>query len=62
MNIIKGIGQGISNAAGGLWEAAKGVLGGFKDNVLGFFWYPLSFKMGDVMLLVNGSHEELQVE
>lgn len=37
MNIIKGIGQGISNAAGGLWEATKGVLGGFKDNVLGFF-------------------------
>lgn len=37
MNIIRGIGQGISNAAGGLWDAAKGVLGGFKDNVLGFF-------------------------
>lgn len=37
MNIIRGIGQGISKAAGGLWDAAKGVLGGFKDNVLGFF-------------------------
>lgn len=37
MNIIRGIGQGISNAASGLWDAAKGVLGGFKDNVLGFF-------------------------
>ncbi len=37
MNIIRGIGQGISNAAGGLWDTAKGVLGGFKDNVLGFF-------------------------
>lgn len=37
MNIIRGIGQGIINAAGGLWDAAKGVLGGFKDNVLGFF-------------------------
>lgn len=36
-NIIRGIGQGISNAAGGLWDAAKGVLGGFKDNVLSFF-------------------------
>lgn len=37
INIIRGIGQGISNAAGGLWDAAKEVLGGFKDNVLGFF-------------------------
>lgn len=37
MNIIRGIGQGISNAAGGLWDAAKGVLGGFKNNVLSFF-------------------------
>ncbi|WP_425278182.1 phage tail protein [Enterococcus casseliflavus] len=37
MNIIRGIGQGISNAAGGLWDAAKAVLGGFKDNVLSFF-------------------------
>lgn len=36
-NIIAGIGSGISNAAGGLWKAAKGVLGGFKDNVLDFF-------------------------
>lgn len=37
INIIKGIAKGISNAAGQLWNAAKGVLGGFKDKVLGFF-------------------------
>jgi phage-related protein len=37
MDIIRGIAGGISGAAGGLWDAAKSVLGGFKDNVLGFF-------------------------
>lgn len=36
-NIILGIGKGISNSAGELWKAAKNVLGGFKDKVLGFF-------------------------
>lgn len=37
INIIKGIAKGISSAADQLWNAAKGVLGGFKDKVLGFF-------------------------
>lgn len=37
INIIKGIAKGISSVAGQLWNAAKGVLGGFKDKVLGFF-------------------------
>lgn len=36
-NIIQGIGKGISSSAGALWDSAKKVLGGFKDNVLGFF-------------------------
>lgn len=36
-DIIAGIASGIGNAAGDLWDAAKGVLGGFKDKVLGFF-------------------------
>lgn len=36
-DIIAGIASGIGNAAGALWDAAKGVLGGFKDKVLGFF-------------------------
>lgn len=36
-NIILGIGKGISSSAGELWKAAKNVLGGFKDKVLGFF-------------------------
>ena len=36
-DIIRGIASGIGNAAGALWDAAKGVLGGFKDKVLGFF-------------------------
>ena len=36
-NIIAGIGSGISSSASALWDAAKGVLGSFKDNVLGFF-------------------------
>lgn len=37
VNIIRGIANGISNAAGMLWDAAKRVLGSFKDKVLGFF-------------------------
>ncbi|PWJ49141.1 phage tail protein [Faecalicatena contorta] len=37
LNIISGIANGISSAAGALWEAASGVLGGFKDKVLGYF-------------------------
>ena len=37
VNIIKGIANGISNAASSLWDAAKRVLGSFKDKVLGFF-------------------------
>lgn len=37
INIIRGIANGISNAAGMLWDAAKRVLGSFKDKVLGFF-------------------------
>ena len=36
-NIIKGIANGLRNAGGQLWEAAKGVLGSFKDRVLSFF-------------------------
>lgn len=37
MDIIRGISGGISGAASGLWDAAKSVLGGFKDKVTGFF-------------------------
>lgn len=37
VNIIKGIANGLANAAGLLWSAAKGVLGSFKDKVLSFF-------------------------
>lgn len=37
IDIIKGIASGIGTAAGALWDAAKSVLGGFKDKVLGFF-------------------------
>lgn len=37
VNIIKGIANGLANAAGMLWSAAKGVLGSFKDKVLSFF-------------------------
>ena len=36
-NIIKGIANGLANAAGMLWSAVKGVLGSFKDKVLSFF-------------------------
>lgn len=37
VNIIRGIANGISSSAGALWNAAKGVLGSFKDKVLAFF-------------------------
>ncbi|WP_208560636.1 phage tail protein [Marinilactibacillus kalidii] len=36
-NIIDGIGRGLKNAGGALWNTAKSLLGSFKDNVLGFF-------------------------
>lgn len=36
-NIIQGIANGLRNAASMLWDAVKGVLGSFKDNVLAFF-------------------------
>lgn len=36
-NIISGIANGLKNAGSALWDAAKGVLGSFKDNVLSFF-------------------------
>ena len=36
-NIIKGIANGLASAGGQLWDAVKGVLGSFKDKVLGFF-------------------------
>lgn len=37
INIISGIANGLRNAASQLWDAVKGVLGSFKDNVLSFF-------------------------
>ena len=37
VNIIRGIANGLANAAGMLWNAVKGVLGSFKDKVLSFF-------------------------
>lgn len=36
-NIISGIASGLRNAGSALWEAVKGVLGSFKDQVLSFF-------------------------
>lgn len=36
-NIISGIANGLRNAGSALWEAVKGVLGSFKDQVLSFF-------------------------
>ena len=36
-NIISGIANGLASAGGALWDAVKGVLGSFKDNVLAFF-------------------------
>ena len=36
-NIIQGIANGLKNAGNMLWDAVKGVLGSFKDNVLAFF-------------------------
>lgn len=37
INIISGIASGLRSAAHMLWDAVKGVLGGFKENVLAFF-------------------------
>lgn len=37
INIISGIASGLCSAAHMLWDAVKGVLGGFKENVLAFF-------------------------
>lgn len=37
INIISGIASGLHSAAHMLWDAVKGVLGGFKENVLAFF-------------------------
>lgn len=37
INIISGIASGLRSAAYMLWDAVKGVLGGFKENVLAFF-------------------------
>lgn len=37
INIISGIASGLRSAAHMLWNAVKGVLGGFKENVLAFF-------------------------
>lgn len=36
-NIIRGIAGGLKNAGSMLWDAVKGILGNFKDNVLEFF-------------------------
>lgn len=36
-NIISGIANGLRNAGGQLWDAVKGILGNFKDQVLNFF-------------------------
>ena len=37
INVISGIASGLRSAAHMLWDAVKGVLGGFKENVLAFF-------------------------
>lgn len=37
INIISGIASGLRSAAHMLWDAVKGVLGGFKENILAFF-------------------------
>lgn len=37
INIISGIASGLRSTAHMLWDAVKGVLGGFKENVLAFF-------------------------
>ena len=37
INIISGIASGLRSAAHMLWDAVKGGLGGFKENVLAFF-------------------------
>ena len=52
-NIIAGIASGIGQAAGSLWEAAKSVLGGFKDNVLAFFGIHSPSLWGKNMVGIN---------
>lgn len=53
INIIKGIASGIGQAAGSLWDAAKSVLGGFKDNVLSFFGIHSPSLWGKNMVGIN---------
>lgn len=45
-NIIAGIANGLANAGEALWDAVKGVLGSFKDKVLGFFGIESPAKWG----------------
>ena len=45
-NIIAGIANGLANAGEALWDAVKGVLGSFKDKVLGFFGIESPSKWG----------------
>lgn len=52
-NIIAGIASGIGQAAGSLWDAAKSVLGGFKDNVLAFFGIHSPSLWGKNMVGIN---------
>ena len=37
LNIISGIKEGLISAGGQLWDAVKGILGSFKENVMDFF-------------------------
>ena len=46
INIISGIASGLRSAAHMLWDAVKGVLGGFKENVLAFFGIHSSSRRG----------------
>lgn len=45
-DIIAGIANGLANAGEALWDAVKGVLGSFKDKVLGFFGIESPSKWG----------------
>jgi hypothetical protein len=47
INIISGIASGLRSAAHMLWDAVKGVLGGFKENVLAFFGIHSPSRWGD---------------
>lgn len=76
INIISGIASGLRSAAHMLWDAVKGVLGGFKENVLAFFgihspsrWGMFVGKMIDTGIangltgntsLISNAAEELQ--